>query len=249
MTPVLVDDRLVTGWMDALGRPAAGTIPSGLIQRWRADLLAAVQEAREPVPTSLTGRYAPLDRYLTGIAAGLAAGLGKSPASDAGDSDPIILSAGFLAGSAALHATPGIFDYEVWAGRAAAAAMVDSAANGAGLVVVIQAASRAAVQVRARTMVGIALEALLRSVSTGYDEDHPRFDYEVRLLLEPFNPRDELDEVTLDRALGEICDDRRWIPDETGYRLVLVTALPGALIETVWSFGRVRDLSVRYLPD
>ncbi len=246
--PEFVDDRLVDGWMAALALPTTARIPGNLVDRWRLGLLAAVREAREPAPIRLTGRFAALDRYLTGVAAGLAAGLGTSPASDAGESDPIILAAGLLAGSAALQAPPEADRYEVAAGRAAAAAVVDNAAGGAGLITVINAAARAAAQVRPRALVSIALGALAQSVSpTPAAAGHGEL-YQVSLLVEPPDPRVDLDNVALDHALDGLTADCRWRPDETGFRLVISTTQPGAVVEAVWSYGRVSDLRIRYLP-
>lgn len=246
--PVFVDDRLVTGWMRELAKlPAPGVLPENLIQRWRSALLAAVQEAQAPDPSAITGRFDALDRYLIGVAAGLAAGLGTSPASDGGDSDPIILAAGLLAGAASVQAGAMVEDYEVTAGRAAAAAVVDSAANGAGLLAVIESASRAAGQVRSRTLVGLALDALVRSVTPPELESSVR--YEVRLLLEPVDLIADLQEIELDRATEGLCTELRWQPDETGYWLTMTSHQPGELIEVVWLFGRVRHLTITYLPD
>ncbi len=243
-----VDVRLVHAWMEALEQPAAGSVPDALISRWRTGLLAAVEEAELPTPPPVTGRYLALDVYLTGVTAGLAAAVATSPASDAGDSDPIILAAGLLAGSAALHAAPtAVATYEVDAGQAAAAAMVDAAAAGAGMVDAIREAHRAAGQVRSRSMVGIALDALLRGVAGTPPEDEPDGVYEVRLLLEPLDPRLDLDTVALDRLLDGLSDERRWIPDVTGFRLVFITERPGPLVEAVFGYGRVRQLRIRVL--
>jgi hypothetical protein len=249
MTGPVIDERLIGAWMDALGRPVAGSIPDTLLDRWRAGLLAAVAEAREPAPAVVTGRYQVLDHYLTGTAAGLAAAVGTAGPSDDGESDPIILAAGLLAGSAALQALPiDVVGHEADAGGAAAAAMVDAAAAGAGLVTAVEQALRAAGQVRARSMVGIALDALLRGLVGEPVEDADDGLYEVRLLLEPLDPRIDLETVVLDRMLDGLSDERRWIPDETGYRLVLITRRPGPLVETVFGYGRVRRLHIRYLP-
>lgn len=245
---VSVDGPLVLAWMDALGSPQAGPVPDTLIARWRGELLAAVEEASAPSAPPVTGRYLVLDRYLSGVAAGLAAAVATSPASDAGESDPIILAAGFLAGSAALQAvSAGVAEYEVDAGRAAAAAMVDAAAAGAGLLDAIGEAHRAAGQVRARSMVGIAVDALLRGLTGTPDDEEPSGVYEIGLLLEPVDPRIDLDTVALDRMLDGLSDERRWIPDTTGFRLVLITSRPGPLVETVFGYGRVRQLTIRHL--
>jgi hypothetical protein len=248
MTTPMVDEELVRAWMDALGRPVAGSIPETLVGRWRSVLLAAVAEAREPAPAAVTGRYLVLDHYLTGVAAGLAAAVGTSGPADDGESDPIILAAGLLAGSAALQVLPAVADYEVDAGRAAAAAMVDAAAAGAGLLAGIDEAVRAGGQVRSRSMVGIALEALQQGLLGDAVESDPDELYEVRLLLEPLDPRYDLETVALDRMLDGLSEERRWIPDETGFRLVLITRRPGPLVETVFGYGRVRRLRIRYLP-
>lgn len=245
----VVDEQLVGAWMDALSRPVAGTIPDTLLDRWRAVLLAAVAEAREPQPAVVTGRYRVLDHYLTGTAAGLAAAVGTAGPSDDGESDPIILAAGLLAGSAALQALPAAATgFEADAGGAAAAAMVDAAAGGAGLEGAVQQALRAAGQVRARSMVGIALDALVRALRGEPAEEDDDGLYEVRLLLEAPDPRIDLETVALDRMLDGLAEERRWVPDDTGYRLVLLTRRPGPLIETVFGFGRVRRLRIRYVP-
>ena len=244
----MVDEELVTAWMDALGRPVAGSIPDTLVLRWRSALLAAVAEAREPAPAAVTGRYVVLDHYLTGVAAGLAAAMRTAGPADDGASDPIILAAGLLAGSAAVLALPSAADWEADASRAAAAAMVDAAAAGAELAAGIDEAVRAGTQVRSRSMVGIALEALQRGLAGEPVEDDPDDLYEVRLLLEAVDPRYDLETVALDRMLDGLSDERRWIPDETGFRLVLITRRPGPLVETLFGFGRVRRLRIRYLP-
>ncbi len=244
----MVDEELVSAWMDALGRPVAGSIPETLVLRWRSVLLAAVAEAREPAPATVTGRYLVLDHYLTGVAAGLAAAVGTSGPSDDGAADPIILAAGLLAGSAALQALRPVADYEVDAARAAAAAMVDAAAAGAGLLAGIGEAVRAGGQVRSRSTVGIALEALQQGLAGDAVEQDPDELYEVRLLLEPLDPRYDLETVALDRMLDGLSEERRWIPDETGFRMVLITRRPGPLVETVFGYGRVRRLRIRHLP-
>ena len=244
--PVFLDDRLVNGWMTTLLEPTMGRLPANLVDRWRSGLLAAVQEAREPAPIRLTGRFAPLDRYLTGVAAGIAAGLGTSPASDAGDSDPIILAAGLLAGSAALEAATDTDRFEISASRAAAAAVVDAAADGAGLTVVIQAAARAATHVRPRALVSIAVTALAQSLAPGAAPTERRELYEVRLLLEPVDPADDLDILTVNRAIDGLAREPQWIPEDTGYRLTTLSSDPGPLIEAVWSYGRVSELSIHY---
>lgn len=245
MTGPVVDEQLVTAWMDALAEPVAGPIPDTLVARWRTGLLAAVAQAREPATAAVTGRYLVLDHYLTGVAAGLAAAVRTSGPSDDGESDPIILAAGLLAGSAALQAVPA--GVETDAGAAAAAAMVDAAAAGAGLVAAVEEASRAAGQVRSRSMVGIALEALRRALVGDPADEEDDGAYEVRLLLEPADPRDDIETVALDRMLDGLTEERRWIPDETGFRLVLVTTRPGPLIEAVFGYGRVRRLRIRHL--
>ncbi|MEP6980189.1 MAG: hypothetical protein ABJA16_05440 [Nakamurella sp.] len=243
-----VDEYLVDGWMTALASPVAGPVPDTLIQRWREELSAAVAQARVPSAPPVTGRYLVLDRYLSGVAAGLAAAVATSPASAAEESDPIILAAGLLAGLAALRAvSTEVADYEVDAARAAAAAMVDAAAAGAGLLDAIGEAHRAAGQVRARSMVGIALDALLRGLVGTPTDDEPDGVYEIRLLLEPVDHRIDLDTVAVDRMLDGLSDERRWIPDATGFRLVLITTRPGPLVETVFGFGRVRQLRIRHL--
>ena len=245
MSGPVVDEVLVTGWMDALAEPVAGPVPAALVQRWRAGLLAAVTEAREPTPPAVSGRYQLLDRYLTGITAGLAAAVGTAAPADGGVSEPIILAAGLLAGSAALQVVPA--GYETDAGSAAAAAMVDAAASGAPMVAAVEQALRAAGRVRARSMVGIALDALLRALTGGPADEPDDGLFEVRLLLEPTDPRVELETVALDRMLDGLTEERRWIPDATGFGLVLLSRRPGPLIETVFAFGRVRRLHIRHL--
>lgn len=246
MSPHFLDDRLIDGWLDALAAAPAPP-PENLAGTWRRQLLTAVREARGPAGLGVTGRWAALDRYLTGVAAGLAAGLGTSPASDGGDSDPVILAAGLLAGSAALQAAP-VDRTEVAVARAAAAAVVDAAADGADLARVIRVAARAADLRHRRASVTTALQALARCVNdepadTGEDSGR----YEVRLTIEPAIPTDDLDTIALDAVLDRLAGQAIWIPGATGYRLVLTTTTPGRLIEAVWSFGLVTDLEIEYL--
>jgi hypothetical protein len=245
--PVVLDEQLMSAWMDALAHPVAGSIPDALIDRWRAGLVAAVAEAREPAPSAVTGRHLVLDRYLTGVAAGLAAAVATSAPSDGAASDPIILAAGLLAGSAAVQAVPSAAGWEVAAGSAAAAAMVDAAATGAGVAAAVGEALRAATQVRSRTMVGIALEALLRGIAGDPAEAEPDELFQVRLTLEPVDPRYDLETVALDRMLDGLSEERRWIPDGSGFRLVVVTRRPGPVVETVFGYGRVRGLDITHL--
>ncbi len=240
-----LDDVFVENWLVCLGRPESGRIPVTLLQRWGVELLGAVQQAREPARTSITGRFERLNSYLGGVAAGLAAGIGTSPASDAGDSDPIILAAGLLAGAAALAAGPAPDGYEVAASRAAASAAVDSAASGVSLEVVIATAARAADRVRPRAAVTVALTALNRSLHPPAGESIQLF--VLSLVLEQSNPADELDAVALGAALEGLCDIHSWTPTDTGYHFELGSTLPGPVLETMWSFGRIHDLSVRYV--
>ena len=239
--PVFLDDVLVDRWFAELDR-SARPIPQSLRDRWHRALLDAVREAREPRPASVAGRFAALDRYFTGVAAGIAAGLGTLPVSDGGDSDPVILAAGLLAGSAALQAAEGD-RVEASVAGAAAAAVVDVAASGHGLADLIAEAGRSARQLRAHTLVGVALDALGRAV-TPVGRPAGGTVYFVSLVLEPVTAADELDPFELDNVINALAFGCDWVPTRTGFRLYLQTDQPGPLLEALFSFGRVSELNI-----
>ena len=239
--PIFLDDVLVDRWFAELDR-SARPVPQSLRDRWHRSMLDAVREAREPQPAGMVGRFAVLDRYLTGVAAGIAAGLATSPVSDAGDSDPVILAAGLLAGSAALQASESDrIDASVAA--AAAAAVVDVAASGHRLVDLILEAGRSARQLRAHTLVGVALDALGRAVAPA-ERPTSGAVFDISLVLEPATADLELDPFELDNVVNELAIGCDWVPTRTGFRLYLQTEEPGRLLEALISFGHVSELSI-----
>ncbi len=244
--PAALDERLVDGWFDELDRTDYRRLPANLLQVWRGALRDAVREAGEPVSQGVTGRFATLDRYLTGLAAGIAAAMATSPASAGHESDSVIFTAGLLAGSAAVQAGDAEYS-EVVAARAAADAVVESASMGQPLRSVVVSAARAAQHLRPHALVSAALDALSRSISPRAPGERGDL-YTVDALLDPIAPATELDAIALDAAIGSIASRCDWIPTSTGYRLVMQTEQPGRLIETVLSFGRVSDLTVRHDP-
>jgi hypothetical protein len=241
--PIELGEDLVDAWFAALDR-AGRPIPEVLRHRWHDEMLAAVREARTPPPPMAVGRFAALDRYFTGVASGVAAALGTSPASFGADSDAVVLAAGLLAGSAAVAVSqtePGD-RAEASVAAAAATGAVDRAAGAGELGPVILEAVRAAGQVRRHTMVGIALQALGRAIAPPVPATGTVFD--VQLVLDPVVPGADLDLFALDDVVGDLALACDWVPTPAGFRLLIRTERPGPLLEALWSHGRVSELSI-----
>ncbi len=255
--PVFLDDKLIDSWIDTLTKHSRNAVPVEDWQRWRQMLLDAVRAARAPsTKWPVVSEYAVLDRYLYGIAAGLAAGLGTTPARDGGDSDSMILVTGLLAGAAAVkafaRAAPGLGP-DVRASSAAGNAILEAASEGHPLISVIGTASAAASRAAAGSKVAFVLAGLAESVgsrgapvgplpSGGVDEG----DYEVGMHVDGGELDSPMGFMILEQALSRVADFECY-PTASGYRLRMTTSNPGLGIETVLAFGRISKLRIRFL--
>ena len=245
--PIRLDDVLVDRWFAQLAR-ASRAVPGLLLDQWRRMVIAAVSDAREPAPAGVSGRFAVPGRYLTGIAAAVAAsraaGVGSGMPTPSEATDAVVLAAGLLAGSAALAAADTTRS-EVAVAASVATAVVDVAAAGAPLGKLIAEAARRARMSLGPTWVSEVILALGRAASADDSSGEPvGTPYRVALAVEPAEPGLELDVFAIDTVLSELTRTADWIPTPTGYRLILSTTEPGPLIESLLRFGQISELQV-----
>jgi hypothetical protein len=241
--PAALDESLVADWFDVLAAQPWRGLPADLIDGWRAQMLAAVREAREPATLGVIGKVAPLDHSLSGLAAGIAAGLATSAASDGVESDPVIFTTGLLAGAAALSIS-NEWSRETEAARAAAASVVDIAADGRDLDVVITAAARGARRGHSTTGVAAALDALAQAARTALEHPASGQLFDIQMQIESRTPESDLDLWGMSYVIEEWASRCDWVPVAHGYRLMLQSSTPGPLILAMLPFGQVTDLRI-----